>query len=88
MNTLYIGMNDKDAHMQLHPQEFFIQAIAAEMDCTIQPCIGVYKREVENSLKVENFDKTHAECVAIARRLCVILNQESIIVNGEFIKAA
>lgn len=88
MNTLYIGMNDKDAHMQLHPQEFFIQAIAAEMDCTILPCMGVYKGEIENSLEIKNFDKTHAECVEIARRLCVILNQESIIVNGEFITAA
>ena len=73
MNTLYIGMNDKDKHAQMHAEDFFIRAIAAEMDCTILKCTGVYKGEIENSLKIENFDKTHAECVKIARRLCVVL---------------
>lgn len=88
MVTMYIGMNDKDLHKQVKSARYFKQEIAKEMDCTIFECTGIYKGEIEKSLKIEVFGKTAKECREIARRLCVKFNQESIIVNGKFITAA
>lgn len=89
MNIMYVGMNDKDEHKQLLDANYFYSAIAARVESvTIFPAIGYYKGERENSLKCEVFGLDHEKLVAIARELCAVLNQECIIVDGEFISAA
>lgn len=88
MNLMYIGMNDKDEHKQLLDADYFYSAIAARIESvTIIPAIGFYKGERENSLRCEVFGLDHEKLVAIARELCAVLNQECIIVDGEFIAA-
>lgn len=88
MHTLYVGFNDKDQHIQVLDDAAFYEAIAREIESfTAFEAVGYYKGEREKSLKLEVFEKTHAELVAIAKRLCVELNQETIIVDGEFVTA-
>lgn len=89
MNTLFIGMNDKDLHKQVIDADVFYAAVGREFEsCTVYEAIGFYKGEREKSLKIEVFGLNHEICIEIARRLCVELNQETIIVDGEFIAAA
>jgi hypothetical protein len=83
---MYIGMNDKDLHKQVLDKAVFFAAIARELESvTIFEAIGYYKGERENSLKLEIFGMSHEELVTIARKLCIDLNQECIIVDGEFV---
>lgn len=98
-DVLYIGLNDKEAvnesgdHIQVISDKKAEAIVFEYMDCSIIRMHGKYtmnggKVVHENSFKVEVFGKKHGELVQIARELCVRLNQESIIVNGEFITAA
>ena len=88
MITMYIGMNDKDLHKQVLSDTEFYSAIAKHIeDCTIFPAMGLYHGELEKSLKLEIYDENEEKYIAIARKLCVELNQNEIIVNGKFICA-
>jgi len=85
--VMYVGLNDRDAHEQLHSVEWFINRIAEYFDCTITPCKGVYRGEVENSLRLDIYGLTIEDARMYARKLCVEFNQAEIVVNGEFISA-
>jgi len=88
MITMYIGMNDKDLHKQVLTDEAFYQAIARYIEsCTIFEAKGLYHGELEKSLKLEIYDENEAYYIEIAKKLCIELNQETIIVNGQFIAA-
>lgn len=84
---MYIGFNDKDLHKQVISDEAFYQVIARYIDsCTIFPAIGLYHGELEKSIKLEIYDEDVEKYIEIAKKLCVELNQNEIIVNGEFIE--
>ena len=88
MTTIYIGMNDKDLHKQVLSDNDFYQAIARYIEgCTIFEAKGLYKGEWEKSLKLEIYDDNEEKYINIAKTLCRELNQETIIVNGQFIAA-
>lgn len=88
MITMYVGMNDKDLHKQVLSDEAFYQAIARYIDsCTIFEAKGLYHGELEKSLKLEIYDENEEKYIAIAKTLCRELNQNEIIVNGQFIAA-
>ena len=88
MITMFIGMNDKDLHKQVLKDEAFYKAIARYIDsCTIFEAKGLYHGEFEKSLKLEIYDENEAYYIEIAKKLCVELNQNEIIVNGQFICA-
>ena len=92
--TLYIGLNDKDAKVQLIPVEL-AEEIVMEIvgDCSIERIRGCYSHEdgtrvFENTLKVSILFRSEAEIeqyvAAIKRRL----NQESIAVCREITESA
>jgi len=88
MITMYIGMNDKDLHKQALSDEAFYKAIANYIEsCTIFEAKGLYHGELENSLKLEIYDDNEAYYIEVAKKLCAELNQNEIIVNGQFIAA-
>lgn len=88
MITMYIGMNDKDLHKQVKEDAEFYAAIGKYIEsCTIFQAMGLYHGELEKSLKLEIYDENEAYYVEVAKRLCVELNQNEIIVNGQFITA-
>ena len=85
---MYIGLNDKDLHKQVLSDEAFYKAIAQYIEsCTIFEAKGLYHGELEKSLKLEIYDEDVEKYIVIAKKLCVELNQNEIIVNGEFITA-
>ena len=85
---MYIGMNDKDLHKQVLTDEAFYKAIASYIEsCTIFEAKGLYHGELEKSLKLEIYDENEDFYIEIARKLCIELNQNEIIVNGKFICA-
>ena len=92
--TLYVGLNDKDAKIQLIPVEL-AEKIVMEIvgDCSIERIRGCYSHEdgtrvFENTLKVSILFRSEAEIeqyvAAIKRRL----NQESIAVCREITESA
>ncbi len=92
--TLYVGLNDKDAKVQLIPVEL-AEEIVMEIvgDCSIERIRGCYSHEdgtrvFENTLKVSILFRSEAEIeqyvAAIKRRL----NQESIAVCREITESA
>lgn len=88
MITMYIGMNDKDLHKQAKTDDEFFAAIGKYIEsCTIFPAMGLYHGELEKSMKLEIYDDNEAFYIEVAKRLCVELNQNEIIVNGQFIAA-
>jgi len=88
MVTMYIGMNDKDLHRQVLADEAFYKAIGEYIEsCTIFEAKGLYHGELEKSLKLEIYDENEAYYIEVAKKLCIILNQAEIIVNGKFIAA-
>lgn len=92
--TLYIGLNDKDAKIQLIPVELAEEIIMEIVgDCSIERIRGCYSHEdgarvFENTLKVSILFRTEAKIeqyiAAIKRRL----NQESIAVCREITESA
>ena len=86
--TLSIGMNDKDTKKQEIDDKKFIQVIQDNViplgGATIIPgCVGVYTHDdgqvvVEKSVQVVFYGADQEAVKETARRLCRLLNQESI----------
>jgi len=91
MTTLYIGLNDRETKKQKIKTKDAEMHIFRKHDATIFRCKGRYTHDdgtitVENSLKVEIFDKGHRYGVKLARELLEDFNQEAIYVDGERIE--
>ena len=80
--SLQIGLNDKESHRQEFNTDYYVKTIGNYVDaCTIIPCVGYYKGERENSLRVEIYDTTREHVEYLCNEFKAIFNQESIILN-------
>lgn len=83
-----IGLNDRNTHTQKISVKKAIAMIANEIgNCTIFTAAGVWNGEIEKTLRLEIYSPKNDKkrLVNAARVLCVKLNQDAIIVDGEFI---
>ena len=95
--TLYIGLNDKDTHMQkidtMEAVKVVTNLITKYADgCTVYNATGVYRHDngaivIENTLRVELFDCEDTAINAIIDTLKAVLNQESIIKQTEIVNS-
>lgn len=95
--TIYIGLNDKDAHIQLidtndarhETENIFYEKIGG---ATISLARGIYQHEngeriLENTIRVEVFGADFDDIVYCCEYLKKVFNQESIAVNVTEVKA-
>lgn len=92
--TLYVGLNDKDAKIQLIPVEL-AEEIVMEIvgDCSIERVRGCYSHEdgtrvFENTLKVSILFRSEEEIEQYVAAIKQQLNQESIAVCREITESA
>lgn len=80
---LNVGLNDKDKHEQLKTlkEVYKMLATVIKEGCTITNTIGIYKGEIENSLKIEVYDIPYDTIKFYADVIVTWLNQESIIIT-------
>lgn len=92
--TLYVGLNDKDAKVQLVPAELAEEIIMEIVgDCSIERIRGCYTHEngtrvFENTLKVSILFRSEAEIEQYIAAIKQQLNQESIAVCRELTESA
>lgn len=82
LTTYYIGLNDKDKHVQLYETQTMIRIICgclkkhAVNNYTYSTVIGCYKGTLETTIKLELFnDKLTSDCIVDLEE---VLNQECI----------
>lgn len=93
-STFYIGFNDKDAHRQIFTDEKIIGIIDRVIlrsypnGATLTEARGIYRGEVEKSIKAEVlFSEEGADC-AVMDELLKALNQESIAIQIEEVNSS
>ncbi len=92
--TLYVGLNDKDAKVQLVPAEIAEEIVMAIVgDCSIERIRGCYSHEdgtrvFENTLKVSILFRSEPEIEQYIAAIKQQLNQESVAVCREITESA
>lgn len=92
--TLYVGLNDKDAKVQLIPAELAEEIVMAIVgDCSIERIRGCYSHEdgtrvFENTLKVSILFRSEPEIEQYIATIKQQLNQESVAVCREITESA
>lgn len=92
--TLYVGLNDKDAKVQLVPAELAEEIVMAIVgDCSIERIRGCYSHEdgtrvFENTLKVSILFRSEQEIEQYIAAIKRQLNQESVAVCREITESA
>lgn len=82
--TISVGLNDRYTHKQnaTHMQAVAMLASLFTCGATFVPTIGVYKGEIENSLKIEAYGYTMGDIMGKAIKIKEMLNQEAVIVTN------
>lgn len=92
--TLYVGLNDKDAKVQLIPAELAEEIVMAIVgDCSIERIRGCYSHEdgtrvFENTLEVSILFRSEPEIEQYIAAIKQQLNQESVAVCREITESA
>lgn len=83
--TYYIGLNDKDEHKQLYPTDRYVQNLIKLLETfeienfTYSIVNGVYKSEVENTIKLEIIGEVECELLQEeVETIKFLFNQECI----------
>ena len=87
-HEITIGLNDRSTHTQKISVKKAIAIIAAEVgNCTVFQATGVWNGEIEKTLRLEIYSPKNGKkrLIEAARRLCIKLNQDAIIVDGTFV---
>lgn len=84
---IMLGLNDKDTHKQEFNIDFVIDIVGRWFDsCTIQKCIGFYKGEKENSLKITVYTEKSLEYMKYqVGTFGLTFNQECVILKDCFL---
>lgn len=92
--TLYVGLNDKDAKVQLVPAELAEETVMSIVgDCSIERIRGCYSHEdgtrvFENTLKVSILFRSEPEIEQYIAAIKQQLNQESVAICREITESA